>query len=337
MNGRYKIISSFGKGVFSTVLKAIDLDTPRVDQQEVAIKVIRNNDMMRKAGLREVEFLRKLNDLDKEDKRHCIRCYGHFEYRNHLCIVFEPLYMNLREVLRKFGKEQGREVGLSIEAVRLYAKQLFIALKHLMRAQIFHADIKPDNILMNERKNVIKLADFGSASDASETGIAPYLVSRFYRAPEIMLGHKYDYALDVWSVGTTLYELYTGEIMFPGKNNNDMLRLIMEYRGKFSNKFLRKCQFASDHFDADFNFLFKEKDTITGKEMIRKMQFANPTRDLQAKLLSVMTVEESSASYAETRRRVLQLKDLLDKCLTLDPAKRITPDKALLHPFFQKQ
>ena len=55
--------------------------------------------------------------------------------------------------------------------------------------------------------------------------ITPYLVSRFYRAPEIILGLKYDFNLDLWSFGTTVYELYTGKIMFAGHSNNQMLRL----------------------------------------------------------------------------------------------------------------
>ena len=89
--------------------------------------------------------------------------------------------MNLREVVKRFGKD----VGLNIRAVRAYAHQLFLALSLLRKANVMHADIKPDNILVNEQKNLLKLCDLGSASDASENEVTPYLVSRFYRAPEI--------------------------------------------------------------------------------------------------------------------------------------------------------
>lgn len=120
--------------------------------------------------------------------------------------------MNLREVLKKYGKD----VGLHIKAVRSYSQQLFLALKLLKRCNILHADIKPDNILVrfmnsvtvqhntkisvsgiisflncflfcqvNESKTILKLCDFGSASHIAENDITPYLVSRFYRAPEI--------------------------------------------------------------------------------------------------------------------------------------------------------
>lgn len=89
--------------------------------------------------------------------------------------------MNLRDVLKKFGKD----VGLNIKAVRTYAQQLLIALSLLGKCGILHADIKPDNILVSKSKNILKLCDLGSALEANDTEITPYLVSRFYRAPEI--------------------------------------------------------------------------------------------------------------------------------------------------------
>lgn len=76
-------------------------------------------------------------------------------------------------------------MGLHVKAVRSYTQQLFLALKLLKRANILHGDIKPDNILVSETKLVLKLCDFGSASHAHENEVTPYLVSRFYRAPEI--------------------------------------------------------------------------------------------------------------------------------------------------------
>ena len=91
--------------------------------------------------------------------------------------------MNLRDVVKKFGKD----VGLNIRAVRAYAQQLFLAMSLLRKCNITHADIKPDNILVNEQKTLLKLCDLGSASDAAENDITPYLVSRFYRAPEISM------------------------------------------------------------------------------------------------------------------------------------------------------
>lgn len=124
-------------------------------------------------------------------------------------------------------------------------------------------DIKPDNILVNESKHLLKLCDFGSASKINENEITPYLVSRFYRAPEIILGMTYDYGIDMWSAACTIYELYTGKIMFSGKSNNQMLKFFMDVKGKFPNKVIRKGAFKDQHFDGNYNFLYHEIDKIT--------------------------------------------------------------------------
>ncbi|GJP67597.1 hypothetical protein CLOP_g24402, partial [Closterium sp. NIES-67] len=151
LDGRYEIAATQGRGVFSTVLKAWDLKEAR---REVAIKIIRNNETMFKAGQQELVILRKLAGADPDDRRHCIRLISSFQYRGHLCLVFENMHMNLREVLKKFG----RNIGINLSAVRAYATQLFLALKHLRNCGILHCDIKPDNMLVNESKNVLKLA-----------------------------------------------------------------------------------------------------------------------------------------------------------------------------------
>eukprot|EP00250_Pteridium_aquilinum_P018791 c24207_g1_i1 orf=209-3775(+) len=238
LDGHYEVAASHGRGVFSSVVRARDLRSNRKDVEEVAIKIIRNNDVMLKFGQQELSILKKLDGADPENRRHCVRFFTSFDYRKHLCLVFESMHMNLREVLKKFG----RNIGLNLAAVRAYAKQLFIALKHLRNCGVLHCDIKPDNMLVNEAKNVLKLCDFGSAMFAGENEITPYLVSRFYRAPEIILGLPYDHPLDMWSVGCCLYEFFTGKVLFPGPTNNDMLRLHMELKGPFPKKMLKKVK-----------------------------------------------------------------------------------------------
>ena len=274
--------------------------------------------------------MQKLKHADPEDKKHTIRLERHFEHKAHLCMVFENLNINLREVLKKFG----RDVGINLRAVRTYAQQMFLGLGLLRKCNILHADLKPDNILVNESRNMLKICDLGSASDASENEITPYLVSRFYRAPEIMLGLPYDYAIDIWSVGCTLFELYTGKILFTGPNNNQMLRSIMECRGKFKNQVLRKAQFASLHFDDLLNFRSVEKNKISRRDELRVIAFGTkPEKDLR-KRLGIGSKKEMS----EGEKKDLELfADLLDKCLNLNPDKRCTPLEALRHPFIMRK
>ncbi|XP_039766543.1 serine/threonine-protein kinase PRP4 homolog isoform X2 [Ornithorhynchus anatinus] len=324
LDKRYNVYGYTGQGVFSNVVRARDMARAN---QEVAVKIIRNNELMQKTGLKELEFLKKLNDADPDDKFHCLRLFRHFYHKQHLCLVFEPLSMNLREVLKKYGKD----VGLHIKAVRSYSQQLFLALKLLKRCNILHADIKPDNILVNESKTILKLCDFGSASHVADNDITPYLVSRFYRAPEIIIGKSYDYGIDMWSVGCTLYELYTGKILFPGKTNNHMLKLAMDLKGKMPNKMIRKGVFKDQHFDQNLNFMYIEVDKVTEREKVTVMSTINPTKDLLADLIGCQRLPE------DQRKKVHQLKDLLDQILMLDPAKRISINQALQHAFIQEK
>ncbi|KAF3918312.1 hypothetical protein ABW21_db0205315 [Orbilia brochopaga] len=323
IDGRYHVQANLGKGMFSGVVRAMDTKSEKL----VAIKIIRNNETMRKAGQKEIDILKKLAAHDPEDRKHCVRLERSFDHKGHLCLVFENLNINLREVLKKFG----RDVGINLRAVRTYAQQLFLGLTLLKKCNILHADIKPDNILVNDSRNILKICDLGSASDASENEITPYLVSRFYRAPEVILGMPYDFAMDMWSVGCTLYELYTGKILFTGRTNNAMLKAMMECRGKFSQKMLKKGQFTPMHFDENLNFMSVEKDKLTNKDVVRVVNFTKPTRELKPRLMA----STSGMKDAEIKELNLFI-DLLDRCLQLNPEKRITALDALKHPFIHR-
>ncbi|KAH0285021.1 kinase-like protein, partial [Aureobasidium sp. EXF-3399] len=325
LDDRYHVQTNLGKGVFSAVVRAIDTTTNRT----VAIKIIRTQESMYKAGMKEIEILQTLAEADPEDKKHIIRLERHFEHKGHLCMVFENLSINLREVLKKFG----RDIGINIIAVRQYALQMFLGLTLLKKCEILHADLKPDNVLVNERRNQLKIADLGSAMSADENDVTDALVSRFYRAPEIMLGIKHDYAIDMWSIGCTLFELYTGKICFTGSTNNQMLKAILECRGKIPNRMLKRSEFWSQHFEPDGTFLSQEIDNVTRREVVRRM---NITRTVPAKELKARLFASSKGLSPADAKELNLFADLLDKCLAVDPVRRITPTDALKHPFISR-
>lgn len=329
-DGRYRVeCEAIGKGVFSNVLKCYDLQEKRF----VAIKCIRHNDMMKKAAEKETSILRLLNSTDKDDKRHIVRLLRHFEYRGHFCLVFEWLWGNLRTALKKYGGGK----GLNASAIHAYSKQLFVALRHLSRCRIIHADLKPDNILLNEKFTSLKVCDLGSASDVSDNEITAYLVSRFYRAPEIILGCKYDVQIDVWSAAATIYELATGQVLFPGRTNNDMLKCIMEVKGKIPTKMIKAGQLSNHHFDENLDFTYRDRDAFFKKEVIRVLHDLRPTRNLTEILIEKQHwLKGNTPKINFLRRKMRQLGDLLEKCLALDPQKRLTPDEALQHPFLKE-
>lgn len=101
---------------------------------------------MRASGEKEIRVAKELNEKDPKDKKHCVRLLDHFEYNNHLCLVYECMEMNLRETLAKFGKG----IGISLDGVCSFGRQLFVALSHLHKCGYIHADLKPDNIIASE-------------------------------------------------------------------------------------------------------------------------------------------------------------------------------------------
>lgn len=331
MQERYEVYEVTGKGVFSNVLRARDVDE---GNREVAIKIIRNNDMMKKCGDKELEILKLIAKDHGADKHNIVQLHEHFWLHGHLCLVFEALAMNLREVIKKFGNKKGINVG----AVHKFAKQMFVALKHMKACKIIHADIKPDNILVNDRHNQIKICDFGSASYIEENDITPYLVSRWYRAPEITLCIKYDYGIDMWSIATCLYELYTGKVMFSGNTNNDMLRRFMEIKGKFPNKLLKRSINKQVElgrpvdFTDDFKFMRVVEDKVTKKQAIKIMTIdEKPEKDL-LKLCMPHKIKNPDEA-----KMVKDLVDLLHHCLALNAEQRYSPEQALKHAFVKTQ
>lgn len=72
----------------------------------------------------------------------------------------------------------------------------------------------------------------------------------------------YDYNVDLWFVGIIIFELYIGKILFFGQLNNEMFKFMMDLKGKFFNKIIRKGMFRDQYFDSNYNFLYYEVDKV---------------------------------------------------------------------------
>ncbi|KAF2133528.1 dual specificity protein kinase-like protein pom1 [Dothidotthia symphoricarpi CBS 119687] len=332
-DGRYRMTKNLGRGVFANVAQAEDQAAESEDQDHrmVAIKMIRRNDLMRKASQKEMDFLRAVNDADPQDKRHIIRLLGSFDHKGHLCIVFEHMSKNLRDLL----KEETNGHGLTLPAVKTYARQMFLGLHHLQNCQVIHLDLKPDNVLVSADKKTIKLADFGTAVDKRDViERTEYLVSRFYRAPEIILGMEIGHPVDMWAIGCTVYELWTGKILFTGRSNNQMVKAFMDCLGWPSEKLLKKGLLNNvlEHFEAGppLKFISREVDQYN-KLSVRKIeQQKKINRDLKIR------VHDAARGIAQGGPSVTELNDfadLLNACLHMNVEKRIQPKEALAHKF----
>lgn len=127
---------------------------------------------------------------------------------------------------------------------------MLYALKYLKEKDVIHCDLKPENILLKDpSKSGIKMIDFGSSCFQGER-VYTYIQSRFYRAPEIILGVPYTPAIDMWSFGCIMVEFAMGFPIFPGECETDQLSLMMELLGIPPSGLLaqsqRKAKFFND-------------------------------------------------------------------------------------------
>ena len=106
--------------------------------------------------------------------------------------------------------------------IKQYCRELLKALAFLKERKVIHCDLKPENILLPKEKNQsgLRIIDLGSSCFHSER-LYTYIQSRFYRAPEIILGLPYTTAIDIWSFGCIVAELFVGFPIFPGESEKE--------------------------------------------------------------------------------------------------------------------
>jgi mitogen-activated protein kinase 15 len=115
--------------------------------------------------------------------------------------------------------------------------QCLKCLKYMHSVNLLHRDLKPSNLLLNSECHV-KVADFGlarclDAKAGSEPILTDYVATRWYRAPEILLGsNKYTKGVDMWSMGCILAELILGKPFFPGTSTLNQLDRVLEITGR---------------------------------------------------------------------------------------------------------
>ena len=318
---RYEILKILGKGSFGQVLKAYDHKT----QSHVALKMVRNEKRFHKQAVEEIRILEHLKKQDKDGTCNIVHLTEHFNFRNHVCITFELLSMNLYELIKK-NKFQ----GFSLALVRKFAHSILMCLDMLYRNRIIHCDLKPENILLKQPgRSGIKVIDFGSSCYEHQR-VYTYIQSRFYRAPEVILGGKYGMPIDIWSFGCILAELLTGYPLFPGEDEGDQLATMMEVLGMPPQKLLESCKrqrmFFSSKGHPRYCTLSQNPDGTTGYSggRSRRGKFRGPP-------------ESKELSRALKGCDDPLFLDFLQRCLEWDPAARMTPGQALRHGWLRRR
>ena len=334
---RYIVQDMLGQGTFGQVFKC----SVEGSSEMVAVKVIKNQAAYYHQARVEIGILQFLNTrADPLGSFHIVRLKDFFLHKRHLCLVFELLNLNLFELVR-----HNKFRGLSLDLVRIFMSQLLDTLSRLHQFGIVHCDIKPENVLLASGiSGEVKLIDFGSACFAGRT-MYTYVQSRFYRSPEVVLGNKYDMAVDMWSLGCVAAELFLGLPLFPAAGELDLLsrmtdvlgplpdRLIVE--GKHAAKYYK--EFHMENLGCSYRLRTpQEFCEITGKTpAFGKQYFAHKslTDIIHAYPLKA---DLSEAEISRERRMRAVFIDFLLGLLTLDPSLRWSPDQARSHPFIRR-
>uniref|UniRef100_A0A914I963 Dual specificity tyrosine-phosphorylation-regulated kinase mbk-2 n=1 Tax=Globodera rostochiensis TaxID=31243 RepID=A0A914I963_GLORO len=318
---RYEILKVIGKGSFGQVIKAYD----HKHQHYVALKLVRNEKRFHRQAEEEIRILDHLKKQDIEGAHNVIHMLDHFTFRNHKCITFELMSINLYELIKK-NKFQ----GFNLTLVRKFAHSMLQCLELLHRNHLIHCDLKPENVLLKmPNRSSIKVIDFGS-SCFDDQRIYTYIQSRFYRAPEVILGAKYGMPIDMWSLGCILAELLTGYPLLPGEDENDQLALIVEFLGMPNPKLLEGAKRSRNFFSSkghprycQVTQLLDGTTVLTGGRSKRgKLRGPPGSRSLHSAL--------------KNQGDDLFL-DFLKRCLDWDPEARMTPGQALKHSWLRRR
>jgi len=236
-----------GKGSFGQVLKCYDHKLG----SHIALKIVRNEKRFHRQAQEEIRILEHLKKQDKDNTFNVIHMYESFSFRNHICITFELLSMNLYELIKK-----NKFAGFSLQLVRKFTHSILQCLDALTKNKIIHCDLKPENILLKQQgRSGIKVIDYGSSCYEHQR-IYTYIQSRFYRAPEVILGAKYGMPIDMWSLGCIIAELLTGYPLFPGEDEADLLACIIELIGMPPNKILEVSKRARNFISSKGKYEF---------------------------------------------------------------------------------
>lgn len=317
--GSYEIRSVLGEGAFGRVLHVVNRTTGRSE----ALKVGKNDKSQRKTAMAEIIALTIIKCRDPNNNSLCIKMLNWFNCNGHICIAFPVLGLSVFDFLKQNKYEPYR-----MSEVRHISYQLCSAVFFLHKNGMTHTDLKPENMLFvnssyttelnAEGKEVrriictdIRLIDFGNVTREQDHHY-PTITTTYYRAPEVTLKLGWSHPCDVWSIGCTLMEIYSGNLLFPADNDREHLVMLEKTLGPIP---LRMTSFSNRTFimNGKLNIKLNEEE----KESV---EYSKPLKEFQ-----LSDSEDDNVLF-----------DLIKRMLEYDPMNRITLKKALLHSYFYK-
>ncbi|KNH06063.1 mitogen-activated protein kinase 5 [Perkinsela sp. CCAP 1560/4] len=233
---KYELVQKIGKGAYGHVWKAVDRRSKKI----IAVKKIFDafqNATDAQRTFREVMFLQKFRHENIIKLLRVHRAENNLD----LYLIFEFMETDLHSVIRAHILEDVHK--------QFVAYQLVKTILYLHSGSLLHRDLKPSNILL-DAACVIKVADFGLArsvlsneEDKENTTYTDYVATRWYRAPEILMGSTlYTFGIDMWSVGCITGEMILGKPLFPGTSTPNQLERIIAMLGEPTKEDIRSFE-----------------------------------------------------------------------------------------------
>ncbi|XP_034545881.1 dual specificity protein kinase CLK1 isoform X2 [Notolabrus celidotus] len=272
----------------------------------------------------EVEVLKQLKSLDIDMRYACVHMLDSFEYHGHVCIAFELLGLSTYDFLKENNFQP-----FPVEHIRHMAYQIVRAVRFLHKNKLTHTDLKPENILFIDsdydmeynpdmkrdertlRNPDVKIVDFGNATYEQEHHTS-VVSTRHYRAPEVILDLGWDHSCDVWSIGCILIEYYLGSTLFQTHDSKEHLAMMERVLGPIPTHLMQKTK----------------KQRYVHRSKLDWDMHSSSGRYVRK---HCKPLKHYMSSKGEDHQ---QLFDLIEKMMTYDPAKRLSLEQALRHPFF---
>jgi len=321
----YKLMRQIGKGTFSRVMQCEDILKSQMHQKKrlVAVKINRNVDKYQQAALIEHEILNAIKSFDKKNDSNCAHLTHAFDYHGHKCFVF-PLYG--RSVYGFLSSN--KYTPFATPHMKQFSWQIIHAVKFMHDCKIIFTDLKPENIVFVKDRTVkraiaqsltveiptdtrLKVIDFGSA--LFEARWHNHLVqTRHYRAPEVVLGMKWSFPIDIWSIGCIMLEFIYGRMVFNTHDSVDHLNQMKTMIGPMPDNIKKAIP----------------------EEVMKAYYHKNGKLRLEKAKISAVHCQPLR-KYLGKSAEDQEMLDLVSKMLQWDPKKRITANDALCHPFFR--
>ncbi|EFP01339.1 CRE-KGB-1 protein [Caenorhabditis remanei] len=220
-------------------------------------------------------------------------------------LVMELMTHNLHEVIHR--------LRLDHKTLSFFVYQSLCAIKHLHTSGVIHRDLKPSNIVVNDRC-VLKVLDFGLARKKNvdtSMRMSDYVVTRYYRAPEVILGLPYSEKVDIWSVGCIFAEMINHTVLFPGKDRIDQWTKIYNVMGTPNDDFINQLGQSA----AMYVRSLRRSSPKSLAEIVPDSNFLPETENPRVNLTSTSA------------------RDLLANMLKINPDERYSVEDALNHPY----